>query len=237
MRHDMFELIIERPRGGSGRSPKGRARQRARSHPDLAPSREPMSIGRGSKWLNENLAPLKRFLLSQIGRPWDKVHAEICEHITMNSAVQKHVLDHVRQMVELDVVMIDGRPHRPNPIYPLGGTRYEELYVCPRTGLLRLAPYVAPPARKERPDVRRIDDHREARRIDGIWYLVTFAPLPQFPDTSTKACFDVVLAVRLRDWRVLGSGGLLYRAYGRSDRYAVAKRQLSSKEIRAFAAS
>ena len=34
MRPDMFELIIERPRGGSGRSPKGRRKQHARTRPD-----------------------------------------------------------------------------------------------------------------------------------------------------------------------------------------------------------
>src|SRR5438309_9686382 len=31
----------------------------------------------GEKWLNENLAPLRRYLESNVGRPWSKVYAEI----------------------------------------------------------------------------------------------------------------------------------------------------------------
>ena len=71
-----------------------------------------MSRARGSsKHLNENLAPLKRFLARRVGRPWSRVYAEICEHIALRSAVQKHVLDHLHQFVKTAVVLIDGRPH------------------------------------------------------------------------------------------------------------------------------
>jgi len=41
------------------------------SGPRLASSR------RHEKWLNENLAPLRRYLMRQVGRPWDKVYGEI----------------------------------------------------------------------------------------------------------------------------------------------------------------
>src|SRR5580698_7836686 len=109
MRSDMFEVIIERPRwnGGRGSHGKGRRAEPRRQHD--APLWEPVSLGRGTKSLNENLAPLRRFLERRVGRPWDAVRGEICALITPRSAVQKHVLDHVKQMVEENAVLIDGR--------------------------------------------------------------------------------------------------------------------------------
>jgi hypothetical protein len=59
------------------------------------------------KGLNENLAPLLRYLLSNVGRPWDKVFGEICRRINVNSAVQLHIWQHVRQFVCLDAVRVE----------------------------------------------------------------------------------------------------------------------------------
>lgn len=55
----------------------------------------------------------------------------------MSSAVQKHVLDHVRQMVCEHAVLIDGVAFDPIRTYPLSGRFRDAFYVCPRTGLLR----------------------------------------------------------------------------------------------------
>jgi hypothetical protein len=53
----------------------------------------------GYKMLNENLAPLRRFLERQIGRPWDKVYSEIAERLRVDSTVQQHVREHLRDFV------------------------------------------------------------------------------------------------------------------------------------------
>jgi hypothetical protein len=91
----------------------------------------------------ENLAPLRRFLRSRVGRPWNDVHHEICALLNVRSAVQKHVLDHIREMVEVNVVMVDGVPHhKPGHWYggsPIVRNRWREFYVCPLTGALRFA--------------------------------------------------------------------------------------------------
>ena len=139
MRSDMFVVIIERPRiGGKWWRPKGRRAERLRQQE--GPTREPMSRGRGSKCLNENLAPLRRFLQSHVGRPWDAVRSEICALLNVKSAVQAHVLVHVKQMVEENTVLIEGVPHHP-PRYggptPITWSRWGGLYVCPLTGALR----------------------------------------------------------------------------------------------------
>jgi hypothetical protein len=244
----MFEVIIERPRVGASwpDRTKGRRAEIARLHPDLAPIREPMSIGRGSKHLNENLAPLRRFLERNVGRPWDAVRAEICAHIAVRSAVQKHVMDHVKEMVETNAVLIDGRPHHPiadgprrDRYRPLRAYRSWSFYVCPKTGLLKLPPSDGSRRKKNEkdrppsPDVRPLDESREARRIDGVWYLVTFAKVPQMSATW-RDCFDIVLRATLNEPGLFGWCGALRLTYGSSDRYAVAKRQLSKRELRSF---
>ncbi len=67
----------------------------------LRGGREPMRGPAKTKWLNENLAPLKRFLGKQVGRPWDKVYSEIAENLKPTSTVQQHVRDHIEDFVAL----------------------------------------------------------------------------------------------------------------------------------------
>ena len=143
MRWDMYEVIIERPRGGYRlRARDGRERMRARTDPESAPLHERISMSRGSKYLNENLAPLRRFLQSRVGRLWNKVHSEICEHLRLQSAVQKHVLDHLRDMVHIrvvrhgDVLLEHGRWGARE----LRTSRWSPFYVCPDTEELKRIP-------------------------------------------------------------------------------------------------
>lgn len=110
MRRDMAKVLVGRPRRGPRLSSKrNKQHQRALLEPETAPAREPMSLGRGTKWLNENLAPLERFLDKQVGRPWDKVYSELSECLRPSNAVQQHVRDHVRDFVVDRVFERDGQ--------------------------------------------------------------------------------------------------------------------------------
>jgi hypothetical protein len=145
MREDMHEVLLERPRGG-WRGRRGRKGRTPRD-PDLWPRFESTSRNRGgTKWLSENLAPLRRFLGSRVGRPWSEVHSEIAARLRVDSAVQKHVLDHLRHMVETHAVLIDGRPFyldtRSGELTAIDWSRH--FYVCPVTGVLS-----CPPPRKQ----------------------------------------------------------------------------------------
>lgn len=51
------------------------------------------------KSLNENLAPLRRFLENRLGARWDDVYSEIRENLKVDSAVQLHVIQHLRHYV------------------------------------------------------------------------------------------------------------------------------------------
>jgi hypothetical protein len=232
MREDMFELIIERPRGG------GWKRRAGRPPRDLAdaPRFESSSRRRGgTKWLNENLAPLVRFLRRRVGCPWNEVHREMAAQLSLDSAVQKHVLDHVWHMIELHPILVDGRPHHPRamrgrlqPIEDHGWRR--SFYVCPATGRLLLAPRYDPPRPAPSRDRVRLDDTHQALRLDGIWYRVQLAAVP----AVRTRLRDVVLKRFLDEPGMTGSGGALARLYGRGDRYAVAKQQMSWRAIAAL---
>jgi hypothetical protein len=131
MRPDMAKVIVERPRRLWGPTRPGRAL----GHDDL-PSHEGMRAPHVRHWrgkeLNENLAPLRRYLDRQVGRPWNKVYAEISAHLRPTNATQQHVRDHLRDYVNITPRRIH-TPMRQRPgtdIWP------QPYYVDPRTGLL-----------------------------------------------------------------------------------------------------
>jgi len=111
MRSDMSKVIVERPRRPATAKPLSRMRNK--DFTDL-PIRERMTarFQNGSrmrcscccnprKTLSENLNPLRRFLMRRVGQKWDHVFSEICEHIRLTSTVQKHVRDHMEDLVIL----------------------------------------------------------------------------------------------------------------------------------------
>lgn len=141
MREDMFKVIVERPRWGSRHAPKTKLRY------DKAPGRK-RATGRrmaleSSGWtkhLNENLAPLKRYLGKQVGRPWDKVYSEISQHLDTGSTVKQHVRDHLTDFILTNVTVArDGSfmasNHWGRPMAPEHW--WSELYVDPNDGLIK----------------------------------------------------------------------------------------------------
>lgn len=190
MRADMAKVIVERPRYASAAPSraKGYRRQLARDWPENVPRREGMKrrCRGGTKAFNEHLGPLRRYLESNVGRPWDKVYSEICANIDRGSVVQKHILTHVFDYVSVHVVLLDGALcHGEGRMYgrPLGDFR-TSYYVCPRTRLLRRLESGNTKKFRRRP--KRAEPHRHVRlnerqiccSIDGVWHLVQVKPFP-----------------------------------------------------------
>jgi len=89
MRADMHKVICEEPRHGGGREKSGR---RAQLADDLLPTAEGMRRPhRDRKWFGEHLSPLRRWLRSQVGRPWNLVYGEACAVIKPDSVVRNHI--------------------------------------------------------------------------------------------------------------------------------------------------
>lgn len=256
MRPDMFKVIVERPRWGS-RMHSGDGRQFWNS--EDAPSRLGMKRGHPSrKWLNENLAPLRRYLVRQAGRPWNDVYSEICAVIDTRSTVKQHVRSHIPDFVAIDTKLIGGEicvssyGWRGSAHVPLRDVT-APLYVHPASGLLmrnaeRIA-YVArrrAAAKRKQAEVearRRILSPREQlHRVNGVWYYVRLGCLPE-PREEVRIVRGerrTVLICQQR-WDALCKAYVSMRdrmcgvaLYGERGLYAMTKRQLGSRELRRY---
>ena len=253
MRSDMYKVIVERPRKGKAWTPKG-----ARRRFDLdGPSHAGMRAGVGRPHLNENLSPLKRFLNTQVGRPWDKVMSEIGAHIDRRNTVQLHIYSHLDDFVATQVVWRDGQYVDLHPWFSWrgGDVLRQPLFVDPRTGLLRRnRDYIGRVRRwKEQEKAkaaeitlrrRRVDHPRWHLLLDGEWYEVTLAPLPPIVvvkdrvDGSERVrhkaarVFDLVLKRQV--WRNDAFEAERKVLYGSDSLHATSKRQLSKREIEKF---
>lgn len=191
MRDDMARVIVERPRIPDHHERKGRVRS-LEDLPRQEGMRRPHFLAGGGKSLNENLQPLRRYLERQVGRPWNKVYAEIAKNLRVDNTVQQHVRDHLRDFVAVTPRRVAGGWRR----RPGSDLWYQPLYVDPATGLLcrtdRLPEEKARRrAQRHRPQEAptRIDlaPDRELRLVGGLWYEVRLAPMsePEF-----RACVE-----------------------------------------------
>ena len=108
MRSDMVKVIVERERTGHIRD-YHLARHKKKFNPkDLeeAVTHEGMAVRHKYFWgdakaLNENLSPLRGFLRSRVGKPWNKVYSELNEFVNPKNPVQMHIRQHLDGYVEL----------------------------------------------------------------------------------------------------------------------------------------
>lgn len=179
MRKDMAKVIVTRPRILESAARKGRAIPDDLQPKFLGLRRHARERG-GWKVLNETLAPLRRYLEAQVGRPWDAVYSEIAANLRPTSTVQQHVRDHVADFVNLR--------RRPSRYGGYGGSLwFEPLYVDAHGVLRRTDDFPEARAARLRRRARRPDPVEapirlsplcELRRIGGVWYAVRLAPLP-----------------------------------------------------------
>jgi hypothetical protein len=255
MREDMYKVIVERPR----RSKDGyAAAARLRSDFD-GPMRLGMRAGYGYRELNENLAPLRRYLHAQIGRPWNKVFSEICAGIDRRNTVQQHIHQHIRDFIAIDVDIREGR------LVDLGARWgflrsdfgiFQELYVDPRTGLVRPNKSyrswrhgVARRHQREQLEIasrrRVVGERTMLLLLDEVWYLVEVDVLPKerlvesvvdgqpHRRAEIESRYDVVLRRSISRARMADLERCKH-LYGPGALYAVSKRQISTREIKAY---
>jgi hypothetical protein len=225
MREDMAKLLVERPRRGGLRALAAKKVQ-LKEDDDGAIQQEAMrKRWRERKEFNEYFAPLKRYIQSQVGRPWNKVYSEICQRINRSSAIQIHILQHLEDFVQEHVFKVG------DDFYSLR-TRYRVwdryFYVDPDSGLLCQVPTEF--GKKAFPNNSCIrwknNDPRtmtQYHRAKGVWYEVGIMPVPG--NVSVEPCYDHLhkcMVDSQEQYRDIYGG--LY--------YAASKRQLNSKEIK-----
>jgi hypothetical protein len=198
--------------------------------------RRPWETGGHRKWLNETLAPLRRYLRSNVGRPWDKIFSEMSRHVRLDSVVQLHVWQHVRW----EVCLHGRRAGRDGWLDSRGEPVHQEFVVEARTGLLRENPwrhrwrgrgYVWRPPPSPFEAVIDADERHQYWKISGVWYLVTLAPLPPGVRAGLWDAVHRKYANELSGSEVVRRGG------GGGEFYCAAKRQLNTREMRRLTAS
>lgn len=152
MRSDMLRVIAARRsrQGGACRKPRPTT---ARIMEEADVDGEGVLLERHASYIrphvlsyrnknpNEDLSPLKRFLRTNLGRPWDDVMSEICAHFDSRSPVHRRVLKYLDRLVLKEVVIESGKIFRVDlsrggGVWPM---RPGMMYVDPGTGLLSVA--------------------------------------------------------------------------------------------------
>ncbi|HEX5085109.1 MAG TPA: hypothetical protein VFY40_23985 [Blastocatellia bacterium] len=193
MREDMSKVVIERPRWGhSLRSSKTRLRiHRYDPEKDYEDLPKRVSGSRSKylrvdevKYFSDLLGPLRRFLRSNVGRPWDQVYSEMKKHLDDRKVTGRHVFEHVDREVERHpIIGDDGRFYRTGCDGRL--QLIYEFYVDPRTGLLRWSDEKPPWRMRDKPtqDVNyvRLSANACYAKINGIWYFIEYKTLVENP--------------------------------------------------------
>ncbi len=241
MREDMFKVIVERPRRGS------RMRNAKIRHLSLDDGRKRVSgkrLAYGAKCLNENLAPLKRYLQKQRDRKWDDVFSEICEHLDTGSTVKMHVREHLEDFVMIKVrIDKDGRYWGSDGYGPKPPNRWRaDLYVCPKDGCLKetntlltrlgleLPKRFCWTAKKPPESLKILSDTRFHVRKKGIWYAIETDVKPVQANgwdytygELNKVLFDA-MPFRPGPWQT--------EIWIQKRWHVVSKKQLSKKELK-----
>ncbi len=140
MREDMFRLLVLR--GKSGWRLKRKRRPKNEREAEAMPKREGMKKSVcHRRFFDEYLAPLRRFILKNDGRPWDSVYSEIRRNLRVSRAVHLHILEHLEHLVECDPVLEGGVycTRRYGGLTPMTRSRMQVAYVDVQ-GILRAAP-------------------------------------------------------------------------------------------------
>ena len=186
MRPDMPQLLVERGHAHRAWSTSKGWRSRGRLRHAIAEDGDGWLPPRHRPSFSENLAPLRRYLRAQVDRPWNLVYAEIRSRIDTGNAVQYHILQHLYDHLAVTVTIAEdgslwhadrwGRPSR------LDARWGPELYVCPRTGLLRRSRrhrrhQAAEPA-APRDHLPGPEPDHDYRLLAGQWYEVWWGADP-----------------------------------------------------------
>ena len=230
MREDMHKKVIEGSRWASAWARNGsvkherqrllQARAGGLDWDDLS-ARITSTPRRGCRrGQTDTLNPLRRFLLSRLGQPWDQVYSELRENLSPSSVIHLHIFQHLDHMVARDVVLDGDRvfvlhSHQ-RELFDREGWR---LYVHPETGrLCRPTRRWQRPRPDALPPLPRIEQEegRILLYVEGLWYGVQTVPWDVFSHAEGRTIPHEVRVAR----------------YGDAYRLAAEKRVISRREKR-----
>jgi hypothetical protein len=142
----MAKVVTERPRRGHRNASKKTTGRRIRSYDpnrdyDEAtrlPIARRRQYGYDCKEFSDLLGPLRRYLRSCVGKPWNNIHSELSRKLDRRSVSGSHIWDHVRWEIETDCYIgADRLVYSTRCGYAPSRVPVDGLYVHPKTGLVR----------------------------------------------------------------------------------------------------
>ncbi len=182
---------------------------------------------------------------------------EICANIDRRNTVQQHIHQHIRDFIAIDVGFRDGQLvtlASRRTFLPRGSGIYQELYVDPRTGLIRINKDYeswrqSTAKRREREQAgiaarrRTLNERTLLLLLDDVWFRIEVDVLPNnryiekvidgrtLRHAVAEPRYDVVLR-RSISRAMSHELRQCKHLYGSDDLYAVSKRQISTREIK-----
>lgn len=238
MRSDMYQVLHETTRARPLGKASGVRRTLGEIDGELGaeePSRQSMRRPhrcRNDKETTLRLAPLRRFLRSRIGQPWDQVFAEMQSALKKRDVAFHSLLDYLSVATKTSLVNGEVVVHDPSlGLQPPESAR-SDFYVHPVTRALMCAYREEARAKrrkalKEQHELRvqasrrPLDESHQAHWVNGAWFEVTLGRL-------VVASYDVLLG------RTVDASDAyeLRERYGKATVYAQTKRQMSRRELK-----
>ena len=166
--------------------------------------------------------------------------SEISANIDRRNTVQQHIYQHIDGFIAIQVEIRGGRlvDLKERWKFPAGGAGIsQELYVDPRTGLIRSndrrrtwKSLIVEQRERQQAEIakrrRVLDEHTMLLLLDDIWYRVRVEAL------SAESRYDVVLHSKVSRPKP-DDRRQCEHLYGSAALYAVRKQQLSRRELKA----
>jgi hypothetical protein len=183
---------------------------------------------RDGRSLNDYLNPLRGFLLKSVGRPWDDVYSEVCKVADARSMQGNHLREHARGYVE---------SYGEWSVKPYTSSRF---FHVDESGLLqRNVTTVHASWNSPGDPVVAVDDMREYRQMNGIWYEILLADGSgmggyvdegHVRDAVTRSTVFVDPPKQSLPW-IVPRGHLVGALYQHRWLYGLSKRQLDTREL------
>jgi len=226
----MHKVTVERERYGSTRRNRKWGTRIAYvpnadydDQPKFASSARGRQYADSQKRFSDVLGPLRGFLRSNIGRPWDNVFSELRQALDVRKVTGRHIFEHLGWMVETECSIGEDRKVYGYP----RGYEVTGFYVHPRTKLLCFAPRPSARERKKERlmqqeiDELRIDDTRCFKLIGEQWFVVTYQVVEVGRYERPRTAWDVVQRTQVQ------------LTWGRCH-IAINKRQCNREEVRSI---
>ena len=126
--------------------------------PEEAEYSAPPERERVSRQFYDKLAPAKRWLASQVGRPWNKVYQDLCTTFDRKTIAGNHVVEHILDWVQIGIALQHTFSRRSD-------------FIVDAHGILRRGELYGQSLAKLRKAVFVWTQGRRAMKASGIWWV------------------------------------------------------------------